>query len=154
MTTPAIAVRSATAEDIPWLLEQLQAFSDFYGTQRALYPGDAAAVQILAQLMGDGHPFFIADRGGWRLGFIVGVRTPHWLNPAIVCVKELFWWVDPEHRGSRAGLLLLDHYRAYGVANATWVGMTLEHDSPVNPQTLMRRGFVPKETEYLLEVPA
>lgn len=76
----------------------------------------------------------------------------HPYNPAIRVLTETFWWVTPNARGSRAGLMLLDAFTAYGERNADWIVFTLEHHSPVNERTLTKRGFHLHERSYLREV--
>lgn len=146
-----ITVRRAVAADVPWLLDQLRDFDAFYGSSRSLYPDLDVAEQIVAGLV-DTQPFFIAENADGPIGFVAGFLAPHNLNPEIRVLCEQFWWVDPAYRGSRAGLALLNELIAFGRVHADWIIMTLEHESPVNPQTLTRRGFRPKETSYLLEI--
>lgn len=162
-----ITVRRATSDDVPWLLEQLQAFDQFYGSSRSLFPALDAADAIVSQLVAT-QPFFLAENADEPIGFIAGALHPHPYNNDLRVLSEMFWWVADEFRGSRAGLALLNAFVAFGCtkvnddgdpdehgdAPADWIIMTLEHESPVNPQTLTRRGFRPKETSYLLEVDA
>jgi hypothetical protein len=54
-------IRRATDEDIPWLLEQLQAFSDFYGTKRPLMPADPDVAAAVIRSLIASTEFFIAD---------------------------------------------------------------------------------------------
>lgn len=146
-----ITVRPAATADSPWILVQLRAFDQFFGSSRSLFPDDETANVALAALIA-GHPFFVAVDANGPVGFIVGVIGPHMLNPTITVLSELFWWVAEEARGSRAGALLLHEFMAFGKANADWIIMTLESDSPVHPNTLERRGFRLKERNFLLEV--
>lgn len=148
-----IVIRSATREDIPWLLEQLRAFSLFYGTKAPLFPDDpAAAASILEVQVGRANPFFLAVVRGDRAGFISGALVTHPYNATIRILQELFWWVAPEFRGSSAGARLLEHFETYGRAHADWILMTLEAKSPIDPRSLERRGFQLHERSYLLEV--
>lgn len=144
-------VRPATPADAPWILEQLLAFDKFFGSSRSLFPSIEAAEGRLAFLM-DGHVVLVADNGAELQGFIGGLLGPSFFNDEVVQLTELFWWVAEEHRGSRAALMLLNAFVAVGNTRAHQVIMTLEDKSPVNPVTLERRGFRPKETNYLLEV--
>lgn len=159
MTAPAIApavtVRAATPEDVPWLLEQLRAFDRFFGARRSLFPDENTALQVLTGLL-DAHVFLVAeqhaDLDARPVGFLCGTLAGHPFNPTIRVLSEVFWWVAPEHRGSRAGLLLLDAFLAEGRARADWIVFSLETKSPVREATLTRRGFARYETSYLLEV--
>ncbi len=144
-------VRSATAADMPWILAQLEAFDQFFGSSRSLFPSMEMAEAKLAWLV-DQHVVLIAERADERQGFIAGLLQPSFYNDDVVQLTELFWWVAPEHRGGRAGLVLLNAFTAIGHARAHQVVMSLEDTSPVNPETLERRGYRPKETSFLLEV--
>lgn len=146
-----ISVRPAGLDDLPWLLEQLLAFDKFVGSSRSLFPTLDVAEDIVSGLVLN-HPFFIAQNASGPIGFIAGMLTPHYLNPSITVLAELFWWVPEEHRGSRAGALLLAELLAVGRRCADQIIMTLETESPVAPRSLINRGFREKETSYLLEV--
>ena len=146
-----MTVRPASPADIPWLLEQLQAFDRFFGAARSLFPTMDYAESVLRGLIAD-QVFLIADNDHGPVGFIAGFVTAHVLNPAITVMSELFWWVAPDARGSRAGAALLTAFLAIGKMRSDWIVMTLEAESPVNPATLLSRGFRVKETAYLLEV--
>jgi N-acetylglutamate synthase-like GNAT family acetyltransferase len=157
-----MAIRRATLHDLQWLLAQLRAFDQFFGARKTLIPPDPAhAEAILLQLMDpDVGCFFLAERVDLvddellptPLGFIAGLVSRHFFNPAITTLTELFWWVDPTHRGSSAGARLLEAFTAYGQEHADWIVFTLETNSPVHPEALVRRGFVAKSQDFLLEV--
>jgi hypothetical protein len=151
-----VRVRPAASHDVLWLAHQLADFAEFYGTQQSLYPDEKTARYLLAELI-DAQPFFIADvdvglDSRWPVGFIGGALAPHPYNPAIRVLSEMFWWVIPEYRQTRAGLLLLEAFIAHGEAHAEWIHFTLEAKSPVNERTLTKRGFALYERAYLREV--
>lgn len=147
---PAVTIRVATSKDIPWLLNQLRSFAAFYDSKHSLFPDEDEAEQFLSDLI-DLHPFFIAENGQ-PIGFIAGSLAPHPYNRRVIQLSEMFWWVDEDHRGGRAGLLLLDAFIRFGKTVADQISMTLETNSPVNPATLERRGFREMERSYLMEV--
>lgn len=153
-----ITIRRAERLDLKWLLGQLRDFDVFFGAGRSLMPRDESHATALLQELIAQHVFYVAidggqnDVAGFGVGFIAGHLAPHAFNPDIRTLTELFWWVEPASRHSRAGSLLLDAYVADGKRRADWVLMTLEHDSPVNDRVLLKRGFRPKERSYLLEV--
>lgn len=160
-----IHVRPAEKSDVPWLLEQLREFSRFYGTQRPLVPSDPDMATRLVETMTGACPFFIAEKHSQSdgeadynfhfvesVGFIAGQLGVHPYNPEIRVLTEMFWWVVPEYRGTRAGAILFNVFTAYGKQHADWVIMTLEKDSPVDPKSLEKRGYRLQESSYLLEV--
>lgn len=153
-------IRRASVTDITWLLEQLRAFDRFFGGKHSLFPSkDEVAIEIVGKLV-ETQPFFIAERSeresdapdDERMGFIAGALGPHPYNPELVVLAELFWWVDPAYRGSTVGARLFETFVQYGREYADWIQMTLEANSPIDPATLERRGFVPHERTFLLEV--
>lgn len=147
----SIFVRGAALTDVPWLLEQLMAFDKFFGASHSLFP-DAELAEATITTLVESQPFFVAESVDGPVGFIAGAIVRHPYNPDLIVLDEIFWWVAEPFRGSRAGLLLLNEFIRYGERNADWIKMTLEQESPINPTTLTRRGFRPKETAYLLEV--
>jgi Acetyltransferase (GNAT) family len=147
-----IEIRKATTNDIEWLLPQLEKFSKFFGSQISLF-GDTenARIGILNQI--ENHLVLIAeDKDKGSLGFIAGYIVPHPFNADIVTLSETFWWVDEKHRGSRAGLMLLNAFTEWGNEHVDWITFTLEHHSPVNEKTLLKRGYKYTERTYIKEV--
>lgn len=144
-----ITIRPAVAADVDWILEELRAFDRFFDARALLMPADSATARTIVEAMIAG-PFFIAENGTARpVGFIAGVLGPHLYNPDLIVLTETFWWVTPIARGGRAGFALLNYFCAYGQQHADATVMTLEANSPVNPETITRLGFAPKETSYL-----
>jgi hypothetical protein len=109
---------------------------------------DQHAETLLAHLM-DTQLVLVADSDGDPVGLIAGAIAPHPFNPELLIATELAWWVVPPSRHTRAGLALLDAYDEWANAHADIKGMTLEANSPVNPRTLLKRGYVLAESQYL-----
>lgn len=144
-----------------WLMGQLREFDAFAGHKRSLIEDEDYARRALKVLVDDhfcaiaedaqlAENELYADRA--RMGFIAGYRTPHPFNPRIRVLTESFWWVTAEHRGSGAGRVLLNEFDEYARRYCDWAIMTLEHHSPVNPRHLTKRGYLPREQSFLLEV--
>lgn len=146
-----IRVRRAIVEDIPAILGDLEEFSEFYGTKLKLYPGHDLARAKVAMLIKQ-QIFYVATKGSTVIGFVCGLLAPHFLNDDIITLTELLWWVNPEHRGSRAGAMLFNAFMGAGQRYAHWITMTLEVNSPVKPATLLKRGFRLQESYYIHEV--
>lgn len=131
---------------------QLREFAGSFGSSYSLWPGGPEAFAILKQMIGAGVFFVAETTEGEGVGFILGHLAPHYFNPTLFVLSELAWWVDPAHRGSRAGLLLLNAFIAEGERSAHWISFSLEAQSPVNERTLAKRGFRKYETAFLREV--
>lgn len=147
-----ISVSRADESHLDWIVGQLKQFSQFYGTKRSLYENEDFARGGMLAMMGQHLVLVAVDEGVGPVGFIAGVFTPHMMNPSIRVLAETFWWVAEEHRGSRAGLLLLNEFIAFGKENADWILFALETHSPVREDVLVRRGFHLQERNYLYEV--
>lgn len=148
---PQVTVRAAWVSDAVKLLPMLKEFDQFASQKHKLYSNDVEIAGIIGNLI-QTQPFLIAERDRELIGCFAALVTPHIFNPRIRVLTELFWWVKPEYRGTRAGLLLLETMTQWAKQNVDMFVMTLEHHSPVRPQTLTKRGFQMRETNYILEV--
>lgn len=147
-----IRIRPATTDDLDWLIHELKEFSLFYGTKNGLFSTEEYTRHGMTTLMKD-HLVFVAEKDYvGPVGFIAGLYSHHIFNPTIRVLTEAFWWVPEQHRRSRAGYLLLQAFVDFGKENADWILFTLEHNSPVNPNALIDRGFKLKERSFLMEV--
>lgn len=146
----AIVVRKAGPDDAEWILGELPAFSDFFGTKRPLFEDIPHVTKLLLHVL-EKHVAFIAERGTERLGFIIGVAQPHPFNPGVQTLSEQLWWVPEQHRRTRAGLLLLNAFVAWGEANVEWISFGIEAKSPVRSESLEKRGFRLQERVFLKE---
>jgi hypothetical protein len=117
-----------------------------------LFPKDEKHIEGVMIKCVEDHLAYIAVSGDVRMGFITGLMHEHLYNPDIVCLSEMFWWVQEEYRGTRAGSMLLNKFVEYGKEHCDWVSLALETNSPVDPKHLVKRGFKHLETNYLLEV--
>ena len=147
-----IVIRKGDHSDIPKVLEELKAFSEFYDSKYNLYKDDETSSEIIKGIM-DNHLFLVALSPEDELvGFISGLIHPHLFNPDIKTLSEAFWWVKPEYRNSKAGSMLLKEYIEFGKLNADWIICTIERHSPVNDETFLKRGFRLQEKSFLMEV--
>lgn len=133
------------------MLDQLRQFSQFVGTKRPLFADEGFAREKMISMIRE-HVVLVAEKDTQRMGVIAGILVPHFMNPKIRVLAEMFWWVQPEHRQTRAGLLLLKEFIRYGKEAADWITFALEHNSPVRDETLLRHGFSPLERNFILEV--
>jgi len=78
------------------------------------------------------------------VGALGALCVPNMFNPNITCLVEVFWWVSPEHRSGRAGLLLLNAFlsKSDKYDEST---MSLLTTSVVMNETLLKRGFELRE---------
>jgi len=148
----SVRIRRADNDDIEFLLSQLHVFSDFYGTQRKLFPTRKYAAEKLSEFIEKQVVFIAEQQDIGPIGFIAGILFNHIFNPDIRVLAETFWWVQEEYRNSKAGLMLLNTFTDFGKENADWTTIAIETASPINERVLLKRGYKPTERNYLLEV--
>jgi predicted N-acetyltransferase YhbS len=144
-------IRPATSDDLPWLIEQVREFAKFNNTKFFIFPSEEKARAGLIRMM-EGHFMRIAEKDGKSVGFIAAWWVMHPYNDELPLLSETFWWVAPEHRQGRAGLMLLDEFVAFAKEHVKWATFSLLENSPVNERVLLKRGFRKHETAYLLEI--
>ena len=139
-------VRYAAEADKAWVKEQCKAF---LGTLPVGVPYDDDRMDVLWAT--PGLFCIIAERGGVRCGLGVYTQLPHMFNQQVLTFTELVWWVPPEHRGTRAGLILLDAMDKIAQSCDIAVFST-ESNSPISSRALTKRGYVPQEQAFVKRI--
>lgn len=84
---------------------------------------------------------FIVKKDGINVGALGALLVPNVYNPNIRTLAEMFWYVLPEYRNTRAGLLLLKAYDERAKQIADECTLSLLTSSKVNIEGLAKRGF-------------
>lgn len=145
-------VRLAGFADVPWLLHELRAFASAYPVQSARFPvvgSDAHAEALVGHLIRTQYVAVAEREDGQLVGLVAGVLQPHPFNPDLTIAAELWWWVTPPARGSRAGLLLLADLERWAAEADAPLVLTTEATTAVTDRHLLRRGYVPVERQWL-----
>lgn len=87
----------------------------------------------------------IAKCDGEPAGVIAGILTPNTLNPDILTLAELIWYVLPEYRNTRVGAMLMSEYTKLANEVSDEATLSLLPDSRVNLSSLAKKGFKPEE---------
>lgn len=85
------------------------------------------------------------------IGALGGLITPNPFNPDIVTLAEMFWWVEPDFRESRAGYLLYKAFDKRAEQIADEATMSLLPSSTVHISSLEKRGFMMNEFGFRKE---
>ena len=161
-----IEVRRGELSDIPWLCQELEKFSKFFGSTIPLYDDEHVREQLPKWLSGGAvflvaveavtvrDPYGVGDLECQRpVGFIGGLLLPHFMNPKIIQLAETFWWVQEEFRTTSAGARLFNAFcQEAKVLGVDWLTLSLEEHSPIKEESLTKRGFRRTERAYLLEM--
>lgn len=95
---------------------------------------------------------FVAEVDGEVVGAVAGICYPHFLNNNRVVAQELFWWVDPEHRGSTIGNELHDMLVTWASMNGAraffMIAINNERSDRIE-KLYKRKGYEPLERTYV-----
>lgn len=145
-------IKIAGPDDVPVLMdmawESFRAFAPVPG-DRDLFAG------MLTSLATFGGYVRIAEREGQPVGFLAGLVTPFkpWANEK--CAMEVLFFVAPEHRTSRAAVLLLKDFEAWAKSKGC-ASMAVSANLPSGGERAgklyERMGFTPIETAFLKRI--
>lgn len=141
-------IRKAVVADMPLLLEQASLFIKELDTS-AINP-TAAYMEKLFHALVNNHILAVAEtKDGKVAGMIGAIYTTTPLDDQCLLLSELFWWVFPEHRGTRAGWLLLKFLEEVAAHHKVPLVMSTLMTSPDVEKLLTRHGFVPAERTFI-----
>lgn len=141
-------IRSAVAGDIPRLAEMGEKFyaestySSLIGFNREAF--SSAMRSIIGT---DSAVVLVCDDDDGVVGMICGVIGPHFMTGQLFA-SELFWWMDPDHRG-RGILLLLEYEAALKARGVRLSGMVAPAGEIQLERVYERKGFVRAESVYM-----
>lgn len=143
------SVRVADYNDLPWILDDAGVkMIQEEVKQPELYNRATMTNIVIAAI--EQETVFIGTADEQPVGVIGGIIVPHYLNADKTTLAEIMWYVYPEYRETRVGLLMLKKYseRAKDFDYATF---SLLAGSPISDRTLERYGFHLKERSFLME---
>lgn len=141
----------ASPGDIIWIAGQLRDFASSLGTKNLLIPSTDESLHSELAVMQRDHVLLVTRKGDELTGVIGGYFTAHPYNSDVKMLAERFWWVPKQHRGSRAGYLLLREFIKCGDRIADITTMSLLDNSEVDDSILLRLGFRNLEQAYIRE---
>jgi hypothetical protein len=88
---------------------------------------------------------FIAKVDGKPVGALGSLLVPNMFNPEYEILIELFWYVLPEYRKTRAGVMLLDAFDNLGDELNVERTLSLLTSSDINVHKMSKKGYLLKE---------
>ena len=147
-----MTIRKATHDDIPQLLVMGEQFARYAPFDVGFSPeGTAAFLDVIM----DTGLVLVAEQDETLVGVIVGALSPIWYSPGSLIASELAWWVDPQHRGSRAALQLVKAFEAWAIDSGakliTLSDLRIGEDYPAGP-LFERLGYRVSERAHTKEI--
>lgn len=150
-----IEIRPANSDDLNWLVGELREFDRFYQTKKRLFGNEQIVREKMLEII-EGHVCFMAEKRtdgnpSEPIGFIAGILRPHFYNPDLRVLSQLFWWVVPGERKTLAASMLMDEFVKVGREHADWITFNMSRWTPVKKESFLRRGFNVSDQVYLME---
>ena len=134
---------------------------DFYGDSPTKAfeegPNEGSIAETLVVLYGSPtSTLLVAETdSGEIVGTTAGVLFPLWCNKEHITGQEMFWYVDPAHRRTRAGGLLFkaleEWAKGAGARSFSMSSIASKHQKRVN-QVYEKRGYTAMETTFIKEL--
>ena len=150
-------VREAVLEDLPATVELLIKFH----AESAYYESipinrDTLVTSVTHFITNPLIRVFLAELDdGTPVGGTAGMLYPWWFNEDYITGQELFWFVEPEHRRSKAGKLLFqaleDWATEQGAKTFAMAAVHNKHYKRVE-QVYQAKGYIPTETGFIKEL--
>ena len=140
-------IREATETDLPRCVEMGRHFWRASGYAAIIAENPAQMLAIGERLVSEPNGvLFVADLDGALVGMIGMLIFPHHLSGELTA-GELFWWVEPSHRG--LGVRLMRRAEVWAVAHGA---VAIQMIAPVADASIgrvyERLGYVAIETGY------
>lgn len=137
-------------QDLYWFTE-VAAFNMFVDELKRPELVDLERMYEITNNMLSGGTAWVVKCDGENVGAIGALLTPNLFNPRITTLVELFWYVLPEYRNTRAGVLLLKAFEEKGEECADESTLSLLPSSEVNIKSLEKREFLLGEFAFRKE---
>lgn len=142
-------IRHAVPGDLPELLRMGRAFHAVTGVADVIPLDEATLTQTFLNLMQGGVILVVEGEDG-LVGATGALLHPHYFNASHLTGQEMFWWIDPEHRGCGAELFtaLEQWVRDQGAHSFSMIAL-----DALDPERVgliyRRRGYRATEHSYL-----
>lgn len=148
-----IVIRRADPADLPSCLDLTARFHAASPiSDVAPFDRDGMAVTLKEMLVNPRAGVWLAVQDDLPVGIAGALLYPLYFNPAHEVVQELFWWLNPEARGSGAGEKLFQSVQDWAKDNgASVIFMIALDDGRVDKMDRFykRAGFHPLERTYM-----
>jgi len=148
--------RRAEPADLPDILRMGAAFHAASPVRQSI-PLDTDSFQQFCKQAFDNPAvgFWVAADGDRVAGMAAAVIFPSYFNNTATIVQELFWWVDPDARGTGAGKQLIESIEQWAEkldAKVVFMIALADKNEEKMQNVYARRGYRPLERTFIREV--
>lgn len=149
-------VRRATVEDLPEYVVLGRRFHAASPVSTAIpFDPEGFGIFYLNALQNPDAGLWLAERDGKMIGVAGALLYPMYFSPSHLVAQELWWWLEPEARGSGAGKMMYEAIEAWALENeaSAMFMIALEDDNSSKMAKLYaRKGYKPMERTFIKEV--
>lgn len=143
-----MTIRKATISDIPKLLEYAKKFIEFYGDSLLSY--NEEHLTKLGEFLINQHVLVVSLNTTEEVtGMLGAIVTPNVIDPSVITLAEMFWWVDEKYRNTRAGWELLSYLINEGRERNLPVVLSVLPQTGDITELLRKKGFTKKEESWI-----
>lgn len=144
MQSHKITVEALQIQDLHWFVDVAATRMLMEELKRPELHNREHMFMLVSKGMNEGTAW-VAKKDGECIGALGSLLFPNVLNPEIYTLVELVWYVLPEYRNTRAGVLLLNTLDEKGREVANETTLSLLPTSVINLKTLEKRGYMLEE---------
>lgn len=144
MASPKFTVEPLDVQDLYWFVT-VAAYNMLKDELKRPELFNRDHIFMLAAKAMENGTAFVAKVDGEPVGALGGILVPNLFNPEVVTLTEIFWYVLPEYRSTRAGALLLFAFDKLGDELGVERTLSLLPSSEINVQSLEKRGYLLEE---------
>ena len=156
MNTDNIYVTTALHNDIEEYLILLEKFhSKSTIKNNAAFDYDSCKLFLTTCLENSDIVLFVCKDSSKLIGVTAGLLFPLYFNHNYKVTQELWWWVEEEYRGSKAGNLMynaLENWAKEKEANAMFMIALEDQKVDAMVKVYKRKGFVGTERTFIKEL--
>jgi len=149
-------VRKATAADLPHYLELGKKFHAASPMHNVVpFDEDGYSKFYLQSVDSSTVSMWVAEADGAVVGIVGAILYSLYFSPSNLVVQELWWWLNPEHRGSGLGkemFTTIEEWAADNGAAALFMIALEDKNAEKMEKVYARAGFRPMERTFIKQV--
>jgi ribosomal protein S18 acetylase RimI-like enzyme len=149
-------IRQATLGDIPEIINMVHNFyKASHFPELAPYNKDSMMALLINMVNDSPHILLVSEKDGKLDGTICMLIFPYFINHEVMTAQDLWWWVEPEARGTTVGIKLIKEaeklVKEKGIAHMTMMSMESSDADKVN-KLYSKMGMKLMEYAYIKEL--
>lgn len=144
-------IRDMRYDDLDWVINTVAPYTIENDLKRPELYHPEQLEQLFNHTLVNGLSY-VCEQHGNPVGIVAGLLHGHVFNPDIKMATALFWFVDPDHRNTRAAYLLLQKYNNEVERQGRENVFAIQDYSLKSDRYFTKMGFTPGEKIFVKRV--